>query len=725
MDTRNLLTGVFLALAVFLAGQLVAGWLWPPPPPPDTPPREHVAAPLTPPTGPVGEATTAPAADHPAPTTTPSRELQFTAGPSSALLTLGGRPDDVLELTLSPRGAAVESIRLTTWDDQAKTRYKYGATAERSDPYEVVAPVLGLAGRFASFATHQIRIDEYGYSWKLSDLTWHVAAASAEAVTFTTALRAGDSDADVVRLTKTYELAGGKPLVNLALSLDNVSDRPLTVTLFQDAATGIRRESPMYEMRRLLAARRTEGRVESSQVLDRNKLRSGAGQAVSTLLFQARPGVSFAWTALANRFFGVFIRALPPEEANRDVVTVEGTAAAPESELNVGDMLARLVTRPVEVAPQTRADYKFEIYAGPKDTSVLKEVNPEFVEQTGVYYTLAHAADSRCCTFEPLPAIMIGLLHGIQVVVRNYGLAIIVLVVIVRTLLHPLTVYQQKQMYRMQDGMARLQPKMQAIREKYANDKVRQNQEIMKLYSDEGVNPMAGMVSMLPLFIQMPILVALWTGLNTDVALRHAPFDGFWITDLAAPDALISFTAPITIPILGQLPLIGRMFQDIPSFNLLPLFMGISMYLQQRYMPKPGMHGKTDAAKTAPPAPRKPGQLSPEDQLRQQQMIGYMMTIMFPLMFYYMPAGLNLYWMATNVFGIGESLLIRKQIREEKERQEREGVVRRPKKKGLVGQFLANMAARAEDIQRKADELSDKDGRGGRRAPKQPQQKKR
>ena len=368
----------------------------------------------------------------------------------------------------------------------------------------------------------------------------------------------------------------------------------------------------------------------------------------------------------------------------------------------------------------------YEVYVGPKDPDVLAKVNPAFADQTKVYYNLAAAADRRCCTFEPLPQIMIGLLHWIQYLVRNYGIAIIILVVIVRTCLHPLTVYQQKSMFRMQDSMARLQPKLQDIKERFANDRTRLNQETMKLYAEEGVNPMGTLVGMLPLFIQMPILVALWTGLNTDINLRHAPFDGWWIKDLAAPDALVAFDPPITIPVLGQLPLLGWMFTGVTGLNLLPILMGISMWLQQKYMPKPGMQAKLEAAKKNPPAERKPGQTSPQDQLRQQQMIAYMMTFMFPLMFYYMPSGLNLYWMATNVFGIGESLIIRKQLREEKERRAREGPPppSTKKKSGFMSRMLKKMAEQAEEIQRKADKLSDQ-GPGGPRKGNDKDQKRR
>lgn len=143
--------------------------------------------------------------------------------------------------------------------------------------------------------------------------------------------------------------------------------------------------------------------------------------------------------------------------------------------------------------------------------------------------------------------------------------------------------------------------------------------------------------------------------MNTDVNLRHAPFDGWWIRDLSAPDALITFKQPVTIPILGWLPLIGKAFSDIPSLNVLPILMGISMYLQQKYMPKLAMAAKQEALKSNPQATG-PSGMTPEEQMRQQQMVANMMSIMFPIMFYYQPAGLAVYWMFTNVFGIVESL---------------------------------------------------------------------
>ncbi|MFH1746901.1 MAG: YidC/Oxa1 family insertase periplasmic-domain containing protein [Planctomycetota bacterium] len=725
MEGRHWITGLLLAMGVFIAYQFVISKVYPPSPPPppaSIPPAVVETAPGAPPTElSTQPVTTTPSVPQLQPASIPvaGPNLFFEGGEDRKPVTLGGGTDDALELTLSPRGAGIESIRITERDDKGK--YRYLAKARGEDPYQILEPMEGGSPQL-SFTTHEIQVVEYGdRRWGLDELTWRrdEAASSESKVVFTTMLRDEASGAGLLHLRKTFDLQTGQPLINMQLAIENASDRQLTIVVVQDGATGISRESPMYEMRRLIAAHYENQVVETSKAVQRQQLRNKAGQATPVSMFVGDPQKSFAWVALANRFFGVFIRPLPDSEGKLTAVaSVKGSIGLPASDAKLGDMVGRMWSPRLSLAAGKQLTQSYEIYAGPKDPDILETVNPDFVDNTKVYYNLAQAADQRCCTFEPLPQIMVGLLHGIHYVVRNYGIAIIIMVIIVRALLHKLTVFQQKSMYRMQDAMARLQPKMQAIKERHANDKAKQNQELMKLYAEEGVNPMGSLVGMLPLFIQMPILVALWTGLNTDIQLRHAAFDGWWIKDLAAPDALIPFNPPFDIPILGQFPLLGWMFCGITAFNLLPVLMGVSMWLQQKYMPKPGMQAKLDAAKTSPPKDRKPGQMTPQDQMRQQQMIGYMMTFMFPLMFYYMPSGLNLYWMSTNVFGIFESLIIRKQIKEEKERRDREGPQPPKKKKvGLVGRMLKHMASQAEGLQKRADVLSEQ-----RKAPPRPDQ---
>ncbi|MBN2447311.1 MAG: YidC/Oxa1 family insertase periplasmic-domain containing protein, partial [Phycisphaerae bacterium] len=500
-----------------------------------------------------------------------------------------------------------------------------------------------------------------------------------------------------------------KPLVNMTLAAENLSDAPLTVTFEQSGPIGIPREQMQYDMRRLMAAfKNGGGAIKLSRAKNREAIHKSVNTTGQPFVFAPDEKQTYAWTALTNRFFAVFTRPLPrtPDSSTVSVFAIAGTIAAPAipDTSNPGDMQAQITMSPVTVVPGEQAAQAFEIFAGPKDPDTLAVVNPAFADPTKVGYHLAQFADRSCmCTFGWLTQLMAWLMHGIQHVVRNYGIAIIILVVIIRTVMHPLTVFQQKSMIKTQEGMARIQPKMDAIKEKYANDKQKQNQETMKLFSEEGVNPAASFVSMIPMLIQMPILVAMWISLNSDVALRHQPFM-LWMHDLSAPDALITFGGDgLTIPILGQLI---SWFRNIPTLNVLPILMGVSMYVQQKYMPKPAQAAKREAAREKAAAAGTESKV--EMQLKQQHMMAVMMSFLFPLMFYYMPSGLNLYWMSTNVFGIFETLLVRRQLAAEKERREQGGPppIKGPRKPGPIGRFLKHLAEQAEEIQRKADEMS-------------------
>ncbi len=708
METRRLFLALAFGLAIFLVYRTVYDRLAPLPETPTQPSSPTATQPSEAATPPAVTADERPIVSS-APTTTqagPVEDLGFTAAGEIERLALGGGVDDMLRVELTSRGAAVDSILLA---EQKKGKYVHRLDEDTNEPYVLFKPVEDPAGGPAhtSYITRQIWLGQRALP--LDNLPWDVVKKDSHTAVFTTTLQGpGDGD-ERLRITKTYALEPEIAQMQLRLKLDNLSDTPLEVKLEQDGPIGVTKENRQYDMRKLVRARRDEQQVEV-KAFSRGDLKN-----------EKRLGSSeerFLWTALSNKYFGVFTRPLPREGASVDYIQhVVGTVVlADPGDKDPGDYLTRMFTMPVEVAPGESVEYAFEIYAGTKNENDLEKANPAYADRTQIGYVTARDADQRCCcTFPFLTSFMTGLLEAIQTIVRNYGVAIIVLVVIIRALMHPLTVFQQKSMYRMQEAQARLKPKLDAIKERYPNDKVKVNQETMKLYGEEGVNPMAGMIGMLPMLIQMPILIALWTALNTDVHLRHAGFDPWWITDLSAPDALIEFAKPITIPILGWLPFIGRMFQDVPAINLLPILMGVSMWLQQKYMPKPGMEAKKEAAKKAA-AEKKPHQkssgMSPEDQARQQMMMMYMMSVIFPLMFYYMPSGLNLYWLSTNVFGIAESLRIRKQIKLDKERRELQGPQPpKNKKAGPISRLFKRLAAQAENLQKKADVLAQEEKR--------------
>jgi len=193
-------------------------------------------------------------------------------------------------------------------------------------------------------------------------------------------------------------------------------------------------------------------------------------------------------------------------------------------------------------------------------------------------------------------------------VIPNYGIAIILLTILVRAVTAPLTLRQMRSMERLR----RVQPRMKEIQEKYADDRQKQSEELMKLYRQEKVNPLGGC---LPMVLQLPVFVGLFYALRSSLALRHAPFVG-WIDDLSAPDLL--FTVPIF---------------DLPV-RVLPLIMGVTMFVQQKITPM----------QTPDPT--------------QARMMMIVMPIMMTVLFYQFPSGLVLYWMLSNLLAILHQLWI-------------------------------------------------------------------
>jgi YidC/Oxa1 family membrane protein insertase len=235
-------------------------------------------------------------------------------------------------------------------------------------------------------------------------------------------------------------------------------------------------------------------------------------------------------------------------------------------------------------------------------------------------------------------------------------------------------------MVRMQSRMGDLAPKLEELKKKHANDKTRLQQETMRLYREEGINPAGQLFTCLPMAIQMPIWVALWISLSSNIAMRLQPFF-WWIDDLTAPDALYTFASPLNLPLVGQLP----------AFNLLPFLLAIAMYFQQKLMPKP-----------------KPNPNATEQQIQQQQMMqkmGPLMAVMMLFIFYKAPSGLTLYIMFSTIFGAYEQHRIRKHIKDREEAgtlhkkaKDKPGMPKRPP--GPLARMLNRLQSAADDAQK-------------------------
>ena len=211
---------------------------------------------------------------------------------------------------------------------------------------------------------------------------------------------------------------------------------------------------------------------------------------------------------------------------------------------------------------------------------------------------------------------------------HNYGIAIILMTILIRALLYPL---MQKQMVSMRE-MQKIQPLMKTVQDKYKNDKERLNKELMALYKEHKVNPMSGC---LPLLIQMPILILLFQVLrefNTKIYAVYNGNPGFlWLKDLSLPDQLI------------KLP--GSGIFGIQYLGIMPFLIGGSMYIQQKMTSSPGGTGKGGGSSE-----------------QTQKMMTIMMPLMIGFMSFTLPSGLTLYWFVSTLLGIGQQYLINKKV---------------------------------------------------------------
>jgi YidC/Oxa1 family membrane protein insertase len=253
-----------------------------------------------------------------------------------------------------------------------------------------------------------------------------------------------------------------------------------------------------------------------------------------------------------------------------------------------------------ELPPGTGVERSYRLFFGPKVPEIVAAVDPR----------LEGSIDAGWALVRPLVHLFEAMLRWTyDHVIANYGVAIILLTLLVRIVTFPLTQRSMKSMKR----FSVIAPQMKELQQKYANDRDKLQEEMMKLYRQKGMNPLTAMGGgCVPILVQMPFMIALYFALQTSIELRHAPF-ALWINDLSAPENLFSIAG---IPI-----------------RLLPLLMGGSMLLQQRLTPTPN----------ADP---------------QQKQMMTLMSVVFTFMFYQFPSGLVLYWFVSNLLGIAQQLFV-------------------------------------------------------------------
>jgi YidC/Oxa1 family membrane protein insertase len=250
-----------------------------------------------------------------------------------------------------------------------------------------------------------------------------------------------------------------------------------------------------------------------------------------------------------------------------------------------------IVTSPqITVNPGQFVTVTHRLFVGPKDIDILKSQGN----------SLEQSLDLGWFTVIAKP--LLYTLKFFNGYVGNYGIAIIIITIILKVLFFPLT----HKSYKSMKDMQKIQPKMAALKEKYKDDRDAMNKAVMELYREHKVNPMGGC---LPMVVQIPVFFALYKALMFSIELRHAPFF-LWVTDLADKD----------------------------PYYVTPVIMGITMFVQQKMTP------------------------SQMDPIQQKMMLA--LPVVFTFMFLSFPSGLVLYWLVNNILTIGQQMYINKLVKD-------------------------------------------------------------
>lgn len=322
-----------------------------------------------------------------------------------------------------------------------------------------------------------------------------------------------------------------------------------------------------------------DGRYETygSSLYADGSLHTDAPKNVASATKKYDKGIT--WAAINDKYF---LSALL--SVNNSIASVELKKSA------AGYLESDISTPAFSVAPGQAVTVAHKLFIGPKEIDILKAQGSSLEQSLDLGW------------FSAIAKPMLYSLKFFYRYVGNYGIAIIIITVILKIFFFPLT----HKSYKSMKEMGKLQPKMAALKEKYKNDKDAMNRAVMELYRDHKVNPLGGC---LPMIVQIPVFFALYKALMYSIELRHAPFM-FWITDLSDKD----------------------------PFYVTPVIMGVTMFIQQKMTP------------------------SNMDEMQQKIMLG--LPVIFTFMFLSFPSGLVLYWLINNILTIGQQAYINKLVKD-------------------------------------------------------------
>ena len=558
---------------------------------------------------------------------------------------------------------------------------------------------------------------------------WDAKKISDSKIKLTLKIVAGPEDApvDVALVSRTYSVRKadqlGSHTVELTQQVENLTGKPMTIQWEQLAQGGVYHASNDYLRGRsnqyVLGHFDLEYDQEKFSIYVGNDAFLPEPDLIRKLKNPNKPGKNWksawpnpridnpeqkelAWLASENRYFvaisspqvkitdDIETGDIPALQAIYPTVTTTiypNTLEDPDLPDEKRRVILGLISDAITLAPGEKSStnqLSLDLFAGPREDEILAQQPYQAMHYEK---TIRYSLGGMCgfCTFQWLAHLLLSFLELLHLVVFDWGIAIVILVLVVRLCLHPLTKRGQTSMMMMGKQMAAVQPELDKLKKKYADDPRQMQQAQMQLFREKGINPAAGALGCLPMFVQMPIWIALYATLYYAIELRHVPafygvfqnFGGWeFLADLSSADRFIPLFANDGTHIF-QLIFIRL---DYSSINLLPILMGITFFINMKYTTPPPMN----------------------EQQATQQKIMKIMPLLFPFFLYSAPAGLTLYICASTLAGIVDSRIVRNHVKQ----MEESGELFKPKQRKPGGimdklQKAAEMqAAKAEDLKK-------------------------
>jgi YidC/Oxa1 family membrane protein insertase len=569
MDKRTVVA-VVLSVVVISLSMMLQGLIWP---------KQPAALP------PLAQSST----EKPAQSEAPAKAQ---AAPAGAPATLQAAPggslveqtvtlaNDVVTITFSSRGAVATSVKLNRHrnrDGQPVEKVLAGTTGQY--------PFAIQFGDYQAPATDAVFAVEGPWSDR-SQVVFTRQFVAPSGVPFT--------------LRKTFTLNPSEYMVELRVDLENSVNEYLdaTGTTYAYTLSFGPQIGPAYEK----LDQRNEFREYTYREAGKKKTLRMPREGVKTLVERLE------WASITGKYFTV---VAVPDATKYDVVY----DVQPLS--GIKDRSSMYFSRPQAKAAKSSDVFRF--YMGPKQRDVLARYDDK--AKNGFAVGGLHLTDtlSTSVLIGWLATILQFMLQLLYKVIPNYGVAIILLTIIIKFLLYPLSRKSFESTARMQ----KLNPKIEELRVRYKGKPELMNKELAAFYKKEGINPLGGC---LPLLLQLPIFFAFYNLLNTQFELRGAPFIRPWISDLSGPESVLSFG--FTIPLLG--------WSDL---KILPFFMLATTFLQ------------TMVSQT------------PDTGQSNTKLLQYAMPVVFFFILYNMPSGLVLYWTFQNITGIVQQLVVNRATR--------------------------------------------------------------